>query len=140
MWTYNSGSIGTVSATFYTPHSSRRFQSCEGNPFTPPRKMLAHALFTPSLPQKLVSLMMQKTGSPVVQKVARRANEPEEKTVLKSKLQALVLLSISLAAVSTFAPSAFAQTHRASVRGTVTDPNGAVVPGATVELFNVGTG
>ncbi|MCA1633344.1 MAG: TonB-dependent receptor [Acidobacteria bacterium] len=35
-----------------------------------------------------------------------------------------------------FVSSATAQTHRGSIRGTVTDPNGAVVPGASVRLVN----
>ncbi|HET6668607.1 MAG TPA: carboxypeptidase-like regulatory domain-containing protein, partial [Pyrinomonadaceae bacterium] len=35
--------------------------------------------------------------------------------------------------------SAGAQTHRATVRGTITDPNQAVIPGATVEIFNTET-
>jgi hypothetical protein len=34
---------------------------------------------------------------------------------------------------------AIAQTHRAAVRGTVTDPNHAVIPGAKVELLNSDT-
>ena len=33
-----------------------------------------------------------------------------------------------------------AQTHRASIRGTVTDPNGATVPGAEIRLMNEETG
>jgi hypothetical protein len=37
------------------------------------------------------------------------------------------------------APAAFAQTHRASIRGTVVDPNKAVIPGATVKLINEAT-
>jgi hypothetical protein len=32
-----------------------------------------------------------------------------------------------------------AQTHRGSVRGTITDPNGAVIPGAAVKAINTGT-
>ncbi|HEX7316243.1 MAG TPA: TonB-dependent receptor [Pyrinomonadaceae bacterium] len=55
---------------------------------------------------------------------------------MKSKLQVLVLLSISLFAVFTNAPRAYAQTHRGSVRGTVTDPNRAVIPGAEITLSN----
>lgn len=35
--------------------------------------------------------------------------------------------------------SAGAQTHRASVRGTITDPNGAVIPGASLRLINEAT-
>ena len=38
-----------------------------------------------------------------------------------------------------FASSAFTQTHRGVVRGTITDPNGAVVTGATVKTLNKGT-
>ena len=32
-----------------------------------------------------------------------------------------------------------AQTHRGSVRGTITDPNGAVIPGAAVKAVNIQT-
>ena len=84
--------------------------------------------------------MMQKTVARVVRRFFGRANDPEEKSVLKSKLQALVLLSISLSAVFNAAPPASAQTHRASVRGTVYDPNRAVIPGATVSLTREETG
>jgi hypothetical protein len=55
---------------------------------------------------------------------------------LKSELRAFVLLSISLCAVLVCAPRASAQTHRASVRGTVYDPNHAVIPGAEIKLGN----
>ncbi|HYG11929.1 MAG TPA: TonB-dependent receptor, partial [Pyrinomonadaceae bacterium] len=37
------------------------------------------------------------------------------------------------------APAAFAQTHRASIRGTVLDPAGAVIPGATISVINEAT-
>ncbi len=43
------------------------------------------------------------------------------------------------AALFLLAPAANAQTHLASVRGTITDPNAAVIPGATVKLINEGT-
>ena len=46
-------------------------------------------------------------------------------------ISTLILLSTS---------AAFAQTHRGSLRGTVYDPNKAVVPGATVSLTNQETG
>ncbi|HEX8352597.1 MAG TPA: TonB-dependent receptor [Pyrinomonadaceae bacterium] len=58
---------------------------------------------------------------------------------MKSKLQALVLLSISLCAAFPAAPPAAAQTHRGSVLGTVSDPNGAAVADAEVRLVNTGT-
>jgi hypothetical protein len=38
-----------------------------------------------------------------------------------------------------FAPTAFAQTHRASIRGTISDPNKAVIPGATVTVSSEAT-
>jgi len=38
-----------------------------------------------------------------------------------------------------FASSAMAQTHRVTVRGTIFDPNKAVVPGATIKITNQGT-
>ena len=46
-------------------------------------------------------------------------------------MAALVCLSVASGALS--------QTTRATLTGTVTDPNGAVVPGATVSVTNVGT-
>ncbi|MFZ0750737.1 MAG: carboxypeptidase regulatory-like domain-containing protein, partial [Pyrinomonadaceae bacterium] len=52
------------------------------------------------------------------------------------------LLSIAFIATLILftAGSALAQTHRGSVRGTVYDPNNAVIPGATITLTNVTTG
>ncbi len=45
---------------------------------------------------------------------------------------------IVLAGIATLTIAAHAQ-YRASLRGTVTDPSGAVVPGATVTLTDTGT-
>ncbi|HEY0097512.1 MAG TPA: TonB-dependent receptor [Pyrinomonadaceae bacterium] len=53
---------------------------------------------------------------------------------MKSKITFLSFLLVLL-----IAPATFAQTHRASIRGTVSDPNRAVVPGATVTLTNRAT-
>jgi hypothetical protein len=53
---------------------------------------------------------------------------------VKSKITFVFFLFALLSA-----PASFAQTHRASIRGTVSDPNRAVVPGATVKLTNQAT-
>jgi len=55
---------------------------------------------------------------------------------LKSKFRTLCLLVLPLLLPAI----AGAQTHRASVRGTVSDPNGAVIPAATVTVTNIATG
>src|SRR2546426_2946407 len=47
-----------------------------------------------------------------------------------------LLLAVCLVAV----PAAFAQTDRGTITGTVSDATGAVIPGATIEAKNVGTG
>jgi hypothetical protein len=53
---------------------------------------------------------------------------------VKSKITFPLFLLVLL-----FAPATFAQTHRASIRGTITDPGAAVIPGATVKLTNQAT-
>ena len=45
-----------------------------------------------------------------------------------------------LALIATFGSYVFAQTGNTSLRGTVTDPNGAVISGATVTLTNPSQG
>lgn len=47
---------------------------------------------------------------------------------------------VVLAALAFFAAAARAQTITGSIRGTVTDPSGAVIPGASVTATNVSTG
>jgi hypothetical protein len=47
---------------------------------------------------------------------------------------------VLVAALGTFLPSAFAQTVTGAITGTITDPSGAVVPGATVTAHNLSTG
>jgi len=47
--------------------------------------------------------------------------------------------TLLLVLVLCFSSIAEAQTHRGSVRGTITDPNGAVIPGATVKAVNTET-
>src|SRR5258707_3775927 len=49
------------------------------------------------------------------------------------RLKALLVVLLSLCAVSTYAQ------YRASIQGVVTDPQGAVVSGATVTLKNLDT-
>lgn len=48
--------------------------------------------------------------------------------------------TLFLVLLLSLASSAGAQTHRASVRGTIFDPNRAVVPGAAIKLINQETG
>ena len=55
---------------------------------------------------------------------------------MKSTLRTLFLLVLSLL----FSMPVLAQTHRGSVRGTISDINGAVIPGLTVTLTNTATG
>ena len=51
----------------------------------------------------------------------------------------LISKTLAFSLLIVFSSSAFAQTHRSTVRGTITDPNGAVVTGATVKTLNTGT-
>jgi Carboxypeptidase regulatory-like domain/TonB dependent receptor len=55
---------------------------------------------------------------------------------LKSNHRVFLLLVLSLLLVA----PAFGQTHRASLRGIVYDPNQAVIPGATITVTNIETG
>ena len=55
---------------------------------------------------------------------------------MKSILSIAFIFTLVLLGTS----SAFAQTHRGSVRGTVSDPNGAVVPGIRITLTDIATG
>jgi protocatechuate 3,4-dioxygenase beta subunit len=55
---------------------------------------------------------------------------------LKSSFQTLFLIILSLLVSASLA----AQTHRASVRGTVYDPKGAAIPGASISLTSLETG
>jgi len=55
---------------------------------------------------------------------------------LKSSFRTLSLIVLSLLVPA----SLVAQTHRASVRGTIFDPNGAAIPGASVSVTRLETG
>ena len=52
----------------------------------------------------------------------------------------LLKVSLTLLVVFTLATAAFTQTATSSLRGTVMDPKGAVIPGATVTLKNAAQG
>src|SRR5882724_4296435 len=51
----------------------------------------------------------------------------------------LLRVSLTLLVVFTLATAAFTQTATTSLRGTVMDPNGAVIPGAKVTVSNAAT-
>src|SRR5260370_39294648 len=53
---------------------------------------------------------------------------------------ATLILKISVAAMLLVTTSAWAQSFRGSIRGTVTDPSGSVIAGAKVTAKNIGTG
>ena len=55
---------------------------------------------------------------------------------MKSNFRTLSLIFLSLLVPASLA----AQTHRASVRGTIFDPNGAAIPGASVSVTRLETG
>src|SRR6267378_5461079 len=57
-----------------------------------------------------------------------------------SVVLALLLGTISFASVLFLAPSASAQKTSGTITGTLADPSGAVVPGATVSVVNERTG
>jgi hypothetical protein len=57
---------------------------------------------------------------------------------MKSNGLSIVAVFLGVLLVAMSAPT-FAQTSRGTVLGAVTDPQGAVIPGATAELKNVGT-
>ena len=53
---------------------------------------------------------------------------------------AILILKTGVAALLLIATSAWAQSFRGSIRGTVTDPSGSVIAGAKVTAKNIGTG
>lgn len=59
-------------------------------------------------------------------------------SIFRHKIQNLLALAAVIALLA--APQAIAQNLYGTIRGTVVDPSGAIVPGATVTLSNVGTG
>ena len=55
---------------------------------------------------------------------------------MHSSLRRTVFLCVFMCFLSTYLPVAFAQTNAGSVSGTVNDPTGAIIPGATVTIQN----
>jgi hypothetical protein len=56
------------------------------------------------------------------------------------RTRAISILTIGAAALLLITTSAWAQSFRGSIRGTVTDPSGSVIAGAKVTAKNIGTG
>ena len=56
------------------------------------------------------------------------------------RIPAISILTIAAAALLLIAASAWAQSFRGSIRGTVTDPSGSVIAGAKVSARNINTG
>jgi Carboxypeptidase regulatory-like domain/TonB dependent receptor len=54
--------------------------------------------------------------------------------------RAVIMLTMGVAVLLLIATSAWAQSFRGSIRGTVTDPSGSVIAGAKVTAKNIGTG
>src|SRR5438552_2401426 len=63
---------------------------------------------------------------------------PKQSSLERQATRWFTILSCLLALV--LAPATFAQTDTARLTGTVSDANGAVVPGATLTVTNLGTG
>src|ERR1039458_4593349 len=59
---------------------------------------------------------------------------------LNHRTLTILILKIGAAALLLIAASAWAQSFRGSIRGTVTDPSGSVIAGAKVTAKNIGTG
>src|SRR6184192_35197 len=56
------------------------------------------------------------------------------------RLLSFAIFAVSFVLVLFFSVTAYAQTFRGAINGTVTDPSGAVVAGANVKATNSGTG
>src|ERR1700674_626948 len=74
----------------------------------------------------------------------QRQTSPEEAIMHRrsasQRTLAILILTIGVAALLPIATSAWAQSFRGSIRGTVTDPSGSVISGAKVTAKNIGTG
>ena len=88
----------------------------------------------PSLPALPTSAKAGRPGTPASFPVRKEVSDATRSNqALCARRRAVVLVCLCAA------PDALGQTTRATLTGTVTDPNGAVVPGATVNATNVAT-
>jgi hypothetical protein len=69
---------------------------------------------------------------------------PNEEAIMHSgkrnHLRLASILTIAVAALILLSASAWAQSFRGSIRGTVTDPSGSVIAGAKITAKNINTG
>ena len=79
---------------------------------------------------------VQSSVSPFSQMLKERIIKP----VTTSRLMAALLLAMVVAIFATATPVAMAQTSTGQIKGVVTDPSGAVVPGATVTAISLDNG
>src|SRR6202521_4430268 len=63
-----------------------------------------------------------------------------DRDISSQRTLTILILTIGVAALLPIATSAWAQSFRGSIRGTVTDPSGSVISGAKVTAKNIGTG
>ena len=68
-----------------------------------------------------------------------RHRRTPNRRILNHRKAAIVILKIAVAALLLIAASAWAQSFRGSIRGTVTDPSGSVIAGAKVSAKNMST-
>ena len=59
---------------------------------------------------------------------------------MKIRIQSLAVCSLAITCLSTCAVRIEAQATTASIRGTVTDPTGAIIANATITVANTSTG
>ena len=57
-----------------------------------------------------------------------------------TKLSSIILIAFVMSACVGFAPGVYAQAISGNLTGSVVDPTGALVPDATIEVTNTGTG
>src|SRR6202521_4043140 len=63
-----------------------------------------------------------------------------DRDISSQRTLTILILTIGVAALLLIGTTAWAQSFRGSIRGTVTDPSGSVITGAKVVAKNIGTG